>query len=94
MEEQLLQSAKLASIGKLTAGISHEIGNPLASISSLVQELLSEDKIDKDFIEESLKNINSHIERIARIVRSLSDLQGSLVLRRNTQVLKRYSIGQ
>jgi Na+/proline symporter/signal transduction histidine kinase len=73
MEEQLLQSAKLASIGKLTAGISHEIGNPLASISSLVQELLSEDKIDKDFIEESLKNINSHIERIARIVRSLSD---------------------
>ncbi len=34
MEEQLLQASKLASIGKLTAGISHEIGNPLASISS------------------------------------------------------------
>ena len=41
MEEQLLQALKLASIGKLTAGISHEIGNPLASISSLVQELRS-----------------------------------------------------
>jgi len=37
MEEQLVQALKLASIGKLTAGISHEIGNPLASISSLVQ---------------------------------------------------------
>ena len=41
MEEQLLQASKLASLGKLTAGISHEIGNPLASISSLVQELSS-----------------------------------------------------
>lgn len=73
MEEQLLQTSKLASIGKLTAGISHEIGNPLASISSLVQELLTEYKTDDRFLEESLRTINSHIERIAKIVRSLSD---------------------
>lgn len=73
MEEQLLQTSKLASIGKLTAGISHEIGNPLASISSLVQELLTEDRTDEKFVEESLKTINNHIERIAKIVRSLSD---------------------
>ncbi|MBF0559882.1 MAG: PAS domain-containing protein, partial [Nitrospirae bacterium] len=76
MEEQLLQSSKLASIGKLTAGISHEIGNPLASISSLVQELRAAD-IDtaetKEFTGESLKIINNHVERIAKIVRSLSD---------------------
>ncbi|MCX7794574.1 MAG: ATP-binding protein [Thermodesulfovibrionales bacterium] len=72
MEEQLLQTSKLASIGKLTAGISHEIGNPLASISSLVQELLT-DKPDEKFIEEALITIKSHIERIAKIVRSLSD---------------------
>lgn len=73
MEEQLMQASKLASIGKLTAGISHEIGNPLASISSLVQELLTEDRADGKFVEESLKIINNHIERIAKIVRSLSD---------------------
>ncbi|MDA8213754.1 MAG: ATP-binding protein [Nitrospiraceae bacterium] len=92
MEEQLLQTSKLASIGKLTAGISHEIGNPLASISSLVQELkelqikskekgspenFSEKNFpgygDAEFTEESLKTINSHIERIAKIVRSLGD---------------------
>ncbi len=73
MEEQLLQTSKLASIGKLTAGISHEIGNPLASISSLVQELLTEEKPDQRFLGESLRTINNHIERIARIVRSLSD---------------------
>lgn len=76
MEEQLLQTSKLASIGKLTAGISHEIGNPLASISSLVQELTSlkmESGDDVAFTGKSLKVINNHIERIAKIVRSLGD---------------------
>lgn len=76
MEEKLLQTSKLASIGKLTAGISHEIGNPLASISSLVQELRSlelRSPHDLEFTKDSLKTINSHIERIAKIVRSLGD---------------------
>ncbi|OGW21566.1 MAG: hypothetical protein A2X55_05510 [Nitrospirae bacterium GWB2_47_37] len=76
MEEQLLQASKLAGIGKLTAGISHEIGNPLASISSLVQELDSMDMRSAEgmeFTEKSLQTINNHIERIARIVRSLGD---------------------
>ncbi len=76
MEEKLLQASKLASIGKLTAGISHEIGNPLASISSLVQELRSLTmgaEKDTEFTGESLKTINSHIERIVKIVRSLGD---------------------
>lgn len=76
MEEQLFQTSKLASLGRLTAGISHEIGNPLASISSLVQELRSLRLDEPDslrFTEESLGTIDSHIERIARIVRSLGD---------------------
>ena len=76
MEEHLLQSSKLASIGKLTAGISHEIGNPLASISSLIQELRSlkmDSREDFEFTEHSLNTVNTHIDRIARIVRSLGD---------------------
>lgn len=76
MEEQLLQASKLASLGKLTAGISHEIGNPLASISSLVQELRAlsmESREDREFASEALKTINGHIGRIVNIVRSLGD---------------------
>jgi len=76
MEEKLLQASKLASIGKLTAGISHEIGNPLASISSLVQELRSLTlgaEEGREFTGDALKTINSHIERIVKIVRSLGD---------------------
>jgi PAS domain S-box-containing protein len=76
MEEQLLQSSKLASIGRLTAGLSHEIGNPLASISSLVQELAELDDTQHggtEFVRESLVSITGHLERISRIVRSLGD---------------------
>ncbi len=76
MEESLLQSSKLASLGQFTAGISHEIGNPLASISSLVQELQSielNDPKELQFTHESLQTINNHLARIAKIVRGLSD---------------------
>ncbi|MCE5312712.1 MAG: PAS domain-containing protein, partial [Nitrospiraceae bacterium] len=76
MEEQLKQASKLASIGKLTAGLSHEIGNPLASISSLVQELMHIKTCspeNTEFTKEALDAIHSNIERIAKIVRSLGD---------------------
>jgi PAS domain S-box-containing protein len=76
LEKELSQASKDASLGRLTAGVSHEIGNPLASISSLVQELVElkmEAPDDMEFQSTSLKTINSHLERIARIVRSLGD---------------------
>ncbi len=71
IEEELFRTTKHASIGKLAAGVSHEINNPLASISSLVQELLSENLTT--FASDSLITINTHIERIARIVRNLGN---------------------
>jgi PAS domain S-box-containing protein len=71
IEEELFRTTKHAGIGRLAAGVSHEIGNPLASISSLVQELLAED--GTPFAKDSLNTINQHIERIARIVRNLGD---------------------
>jgi len=71
IEEELFRATKHAGIGRLAAGVSHEIGNPLASISSLVQELITED--NAPFVKSSLVTINQHVERIARIVRSLGD---------------------
>jgi two-component system, NtrC family, sensor kinase len=41
MEESLLTNEKLASIGRLAAGIAHEINNPLAAIAGCVEGLLS-----------------------------------------------------
>jgi PAS domain S-box-containing protein len=71
IEEELFRATKHATVGRLAAGVSHEIGNPLASISSLVQELLAEESTD--FIKSSLSIVNQHVDRIARIVRNLGD---------------------
>ncbi len=71
IEEELFRATKHASVGRLAAGVAHEIGNPLASISSLVQEMQGEEV--SPFVKGSLGTINEHVLRIARIVRSLGD---------------------
>lgn len=70
MEEQINNSEKLASIGRLAAGIAHEIGNPLTSIFSYVQILKSME--DDKFKKESLETIYFHIQRISDILKQLS----------------------
>ena len=71
LQEQVDQSEKLAVIGQLAAGIAHEIGNPLASISSIVQ-ILQRKNNDK-FTKEQLATIKENIDRISKIVRELVD---------------------
>lgn len=69
-EDQLIQSEKLAALARLSAGVSHEIGNPLTSISSYVQILRD---MDFDaFTKDALDTIARHINRIATIVRQMS----------------------
>jgi PAS domain S-box-containing protein len=70
LEQQVMHSDKLAALGRLSAGIAHEIGNPLTSISSFAQ-LLSEMSTD-EFTQNSLVIINKHIQRITDIVRRMS----------------------
>lgn len=71
IEHQMRQSDRLATVGQLAAGVAHEIGNPLTSISSLVQllerRMQSPDHIGK------LGRIRANIERITKIVRELVD---------------------
>lgn len=72
MEDQMLHSEKLASMGRLTAGIAHEIGNPLTAVFSFLQIL--RDMENEDFKKESLDTIIFHMKRIADTVRQLSSL--------------------
>ncbi len=72
LQQQIDQSEKLAVIGQLAAGVAHEIGNPLTSISSLVQ-ILQRRSTDL-FVKEQLSNIKENIDRISKIVRELVDL--------------------
>ncbi len=70
LEQQVLHSEKLAALGRLAAGVAHEIGNPLTSISTFAQ-LLREMSQD-EFSQNSLDIINNHIQRITDIVRRMA----------------------
>lgn len=71
LQAQIDQSEKLAVIGQIAAGVAHEIGNPLTSISSLVQIL--QRKSQDSFMNEQFVNIKENIDRITKIVRELVD---------------------
>ncbi len=74
-EEQMIQSDKLAALSRLSAGVSHEIGNPLTSISSYVQILM--DMEFDEFAGEALETISKHIKRIEKILRKMSTFSRS-----------------
>jgi signal transduction histidine kinase len=85
-QEQLLTQEKLASLGALTAGIAHEIRNPLNFVnnfSDLSRELLDEMKIELENgnkeeamsmiedIKQNLEKINTHGKRADSIVKGM-----------------------
>jgi signal transduction histidine kinase len=70
--QQLIQSAKLASIGELAANVAHEINNPLTSILGFTT-LLLEDMEDSNPHKKDLKIIETEAIRSREIVRNLLD---------------------
>jgi PAS domain S-box-containing protein len=70
LEAQLIQSAKLTSLGVMAGGIAHEIRNPLA-ISSAAAQLLLEKPDDEKFREEAAEKIHSGIQRASYIIENL-----------------------
>jgi signal transduction histidine kinase len=75
-QSQLVQSEKMASLGTLTAGVSHEINNPLNFVMGAYELLFShfrENKeVDKEVIDSSLNSLKMGIDRISKIVRGLN----------------------
>jgi len=65
---QLVRSEKLASIGRLAAGIAHEVGNPLGAIGTYV-EVLRRRGADPEVV----TGVTRELERLDRIVRGLLD---------------------
>lgn len=70
--ERLVRSERLASVGRLAAGLAHEIGNPLSAILGF-QELLLEGGLDEAEQRDFLARMKRETERIHRILRDLLD---------------------
>jgi two-component system NtrC family sensor kinase len=72
--EQLIQSKKLASLGILTSGVAHELGNPLNNISMVAQTYLElYDRLRNEDRLEYMKTVLEESERIKKIVQDLLD---------------------
>lgn len=70
--EQLTSSERLASVGRLAAGVAHEIGNPLAAIMGM-HDLLDDTETSDETRSDFLRRMRSETERIHVVVRDLLD---------------------
>jgi two-component system NtrC family sensor kinase len=71
-QDRLVRSERLASVGRLSAGLAHEIGNPLAALLGLEDLLLAGDlgpEEQRDF----LRRMRAETERIHVVIRDLLD---------------------
>ncbi|MFH1202227.1 MAG: ATP-binding protein [Candidatus Omnitrophota bacterium] len=73
LEQEVRQGEKLAAIGRLAAGIAHEIKNPLTSIKTFT-EFLNEKFDEPDFRDKFKRIVGEEVDRINHIVNSLLDL--------------------
>lgn len=71
MQRQLFQTSKLASVGELSAGVAHEINNPLNGIINFAQLLKDEEQPRSEFEHQMIDGIIDEGQRIAHIVRGL-----------------------
>jgi len=69
-QRNLVHSEKLASVGRLAAGLAHEVGNPIAAIIG-IQDLLLAGGLAEDEQRDFLMRMRKETERVNRIMRDL-----------------------
>lgn len=70
LQQQLIQSEKLAALGQLVSGVAHELNNPLTSVLGYTQLLLTRGALDSRSAEQ-LEIVGNEADRARRIVRNL-----------------------
>lgn len=87
-ESKLVMAQKLSSIGRLAAGVAHEVNNPLTGVLTCSHLLLQRDDLDEE-AREMLTVIVEATERVRRIVKSLLDFSRQTSLRMEPSDLHR-----
>jgi len=72
-QKDMIRAEKLASVGRLSAGIAHEIGNPIGIIVGYL-ELLKQNDISDDDRMEFFKRTENEVNRIDTIIRQLLEV--------------------
>jgi signal transduction histidine kinase len=73
IEKQMMETEKLAALGQLSAGVAHEINNPLGGIRLCFNNLM-DTSMDAEKRKQHIEVINSGFDRIQAIVKNLLDL--------------------
>ena len=79
-DTRLLQSEKQASVGKLAAGVAHEINNPLTAVLTFTHLILRRDDLPDDVLKD-LEIVKTQTERVRKIVKSLLDFSRQSVIK-------------
>lgn len=69
---EIIRAEKLATVGRLSSGIAHEIGNPIGIILGYI-ELLKDNSLSQDETSDILRRTGNEVRRIDRIIRQLLD---------------------
>lgn len=75
LQDQLIQGEKLSSLGVLSAGIGHELNNPLVGVIGLGEAI--QEEADPKNIKEYAKGIVQHGKRMATVVRNFTGQVGN-----------------
>ena len=71
-QEALIRSERLAGLGRMAAGLAHEVGNPLAAVLGYM-ELLGQDLQDPELERDLIVRSRQELERIHEVIRGLLD---------------------
>ncbi|MGB5669892.1 MAG: ATP-binding protein [Sedimenticolaceae bacterium] len=93
LEAELAHNDRLASVGRLAAGVAHEIGNPITGIASLAQNLRHED--DPEIMRQSIEDIIEQTRRVSDTLGTLKSFsRGSLHLQQRETFALREAVDQ